>query len=307
MRQIVRTLLLTPFITLALLLVTFAAPLTANASTTGATQHTAHFLSHVVMQHPQNSQPFARFAGNNLTYHGGPVQAGTANIFAIFWEPTGDVSARYHSLIQQFFGDIGATGLYHNNVQYTQSGGGSPSNARLAGTFVDNHAYPESPLLDSDIQNEVTHAQSVNGWTSAVNNIFFVFLQRNQDLCFDSTQSQCASNTFCAYHSTFGANTQYAAMPYAASFSCRAGNQTEPNNDDADLTINVSSHEEIEAATDPLLNAWFDANGQEIGDKCNFNFGRRNSHNGDLTINGHTYEVQREWDNNRNGCVMSGP
>jgi len=301
-KQTARMLLLTPFVTLALLLIVFASPLGVNAAV--APHNTAHFQSHAVVQHAQKSQPLAR---NNLVYNGGPVQAGTANVFAIFWEPTGNVSSRYNSLLQQFFGDIGSTGLYHNNTQYTQTGGGAPSNAHLAGSFVDTIAYPESPLLDSDIQNEVSRAQGINGWASAVNNVFFVFLERNQDLCFDSTLSQCASNTFCAYHSTFGTDTQYAAMPYAASFSCRATGQTEPNNDDADLTINVSSHEEIETATDPLLNAWFDRSGNEIGDKCNFTFGPLNAQNGDLTVNGHTYEVQREWDNHQGRCVMSGP
>ncbi|MGH2506467.1 MAG: hypothetical protein ACRDHZ_03480 [Ktedonobacteraceae bacterium] len=302
MKHTVRTLFLTPFITLAILLVALAAPLTANAATTGSA---AHFASHAVTQHSQQAQPFAQ---SNLIYHSpGPVQAGTANWFAIFWQPTNNVSAKYHSLIEQFFGDIGGSAIYHNNTQYTQAAGGAPSNVRLAGTFVDTRAYPESPLLDSDIQAEVTHAQSVNGWTSATNNTFFVFLQRNQDICFDSTLSQCASNTFCAYHSMFGTNTVYATMPYAASFSCRATGQTEPNGDDADLTINVSSHEGQEAATDPFLNAWFDSSGNEIGDKCNFTFGPLNSGNGDITINGHTYEIQREWDNHARKCVMSGP
>ena len=139
MKQTVRTLLLIPFVTLVMLLITFATPFTANAASTsgatpGATQHTPHFLPHVVMQHSQQSQARSR---NNLTYHGGPVQAGTANVFAIFWEPTGNVSSRYNSLLQQFFGDIGGTGLYHIDTQYTQTGGGAPSNAHLAGTFVD--------------------------------------------------------------------------------------------------------------------------------------------------------------------------
>src|SRR5579885_2691912 len=157
-KQTARMLLLTPFVTLALLLLAFASPLSVNASV--APLHTAHFQTHVVVKHAQARQPLAR---HNLTYHGGPGQAGTANIFAIFWEPTGNVSARYNSLLQQFFGDIGSTGLYHNNTQYTQTGGGAPSNAHLAGTFVDTIAYPESPLLDSDIQNEVRRRVSTAG------------------------------------------------------------------------------------------------------------------------------------------------
>jgi hypothetical protein len=305
-KRILRRLALSLSVLLLLLLIQGSAiAAAASGATASVSRSTAHLLTHVVVQHPQKNQPQAR--RNNLTYHNGPVQAGTANIFAIFWEPTGNVSSHYHSLIQQFFGDIGASGLYQNNTQYTQTGGGAPSNAVLAGSFVDTRAYPENPVLDSDMQAEVTHAQSVNGWVSATNNIFFVFLQRSQNLCIDSSQTQCSTNVFCAYHNVFGANTVYAAMPYAASFSCRASGQTEPNNDDADLTINVSSHEEIEAATDPLLNAWFDRSGNEIGDKCNFTFGPLNANNGDLTINGHTYEVQREWDNRAGGCVMSGP
>ena len=41
----------------------------------------------------------------------------------------------------------------------------------------------------------------------------------------------------------------------------------------ADGLINVLSHEQFEAITDPDLNAWFDTSGQENSDKCNFNFG----------------------------------
>ena len=60
----------------------------------------------------------------------------------------------------------------------------------------------------------------------------------------------------------------------------------------------------MEAATDPLLNAWYDLAGYEIGDKCAWIFG---SGNGDVTWNGHSYEVQKEWDNHVRGCVLSGP
>lgn len=293
---------------LFVLLLLFLLPLSAFAAAPGgitpsSAHHNIHFLSHQAIQHSQQNRPLAR---NNLSYHGGPVQAGTAHVFAIFWEPTGNVSSRYNSLLQQYFGDVGGSGLYHNNTQYTQTGGGNPSNSVLSGSFVDRTSYPESPLLDSDIQNEVSRAQSANGWVSNNDNVFFVFLERNEDLCFDSSLSQCASNTFCAYHSFFGTNTIYAAMPYAASFSCRAFGQGEPNNDDADLTINVSSHEQMESATDPLLNAWFDSSGSEIGDKCAWMFGP-NTNGGDVVFNGHRYELQKEWDNRVGGCVLSGP
>lgn len=296
-----------PVLVLPSLLLVLAAmammPLGASAATTARhPHHHAHFFLKKNLHRHQASQ-FA--GGNNLNYGGGPVMGGTTNVYAIFWEPTGNVSANYNSLILRYFGDVGGSPLYNNNTQYTDSSGNVPSNTVLAGSWVDNSAYPESPLLDSDIQNEVTNAQNANGWSSSIGNIFFVFTEAGQDLCFDSSLTQCASNTFCAYHSYFGSNTIYAAMPYAASFSCNPG--ASPNGDDADQTINVTSHEQMEAATDPLLNAWTDFSGQEIGDKCAWQFGPLDASGGDVNWNNDEYIVQEEWDNNVEGCVLSGP
>jgi len=58
----------------------------------------------------------------------------------------------------------------------------------------------------------------------------------------------------------------------------------------------VRTHEQIEAATDPLLNAWYDASGQEIGDKCAWNFGPTKKFGGDVKLGCHTYEAQKELD-----------
>ncbi len=292
-----------PLFLVPLLLLSIVAmlPLSAFAAARGTAHHTPHFFLKSSLHKGIHQAPQA----NNLVYWGGPEMDGTANVYAIFWEPTNNVQSGYNSLIQRYFGDVNGQGLYRNNTQYHDYTGRYPSAEHLVASWVDNSAYPESPLLDSDIQNEVSYAQSVNGWGSSNNNIFFVFLERNEDLCFDNSYSQCASNYFCAYHSYFGSNTIYAAMPYAASFSCNPGSS--PNHNDADQTINVTSHEQMEAATDPLLNAWYDYSGNEIGDKCAWIFGSRNSQGADVVWNGHGYIVQKEWDNHRGGCVLSGP
>ena len=286
----------------ALMPILMLTPTTASAASVSTPASRApHPLLHPGLVKPNAVTPFA---SSNLTYHGGPVMTGTANAYAIFWEPTGNVEANYNNLIQQYFGDVGGSGLYHNNTQYTNSSGGYPSNARFAGSWLDTRGYPESPLLDSDIQGEVSHALSSTGWSSGSNNIFFVFTQRNEDICFDSSRSTCASNYFCAYHSNFG-STLYATMPYAASFQCNPGYS--PNHNDADQTINVTSHEQMEAATDPQGTAWYDSAGYEIGDKCAWQFGSTNASGADVTWNGHGYIVQKEWDNRVRGCVLSGP
>lgn len=253
-------------------------------------------------------KPFTGFsaqalAKSNLSYRGGPVITGTANIYAIFWEPSNNVAANYNTLILQYFNDVGSSPLYQIASQYTQSGGGFPSNARLAASWMDGSGYPESPLLDSDIHQEVLRAQQVNGWVSSIHNIFFVFTGRGEDLCSDSSQVSCTSNMACAYHGFFGNTTLYAAMPYAASFSCDPGSS--PNGNDADQEINLASHEEMEAVTDPLVNAWLDSSGAEIGDRCGWNFGPRNSQGADVVWNGHPYIVQQEWDNASSSCRLT--
>jgi hypothetical protein len=170
---------------LALLALLPASAYAASGQHYQSRHHRPHFFFHREARH---LSPAA--SGNNLNYGGGPVMGGTTNVYAIFWEPTGSVSANYNSLIERYFNDVGGTQLYNNNTQYTDSVGNVPSNTQLAGTWVDTSAYPESPLLDSDIQNEVTNAQNANGWSSSIDNIFFVFLEQNQDLCFDSSYSQ---------------------------------------------------------------------------------------------------------------------
>jgi len=75
----------------------------------------------------------------------------------------------------------------------------------------------------------------------------------------------------------------------------------------ADAAINVTSHEQIEAVTDPVINAWLDGIGYEIGDECAWNFGPTLPSGGDVLLNGHPYGVQKEASNKSADCVLRGP
>jgi len=299
------------FVALALMPATsFAAP-----STTTAQSHKVHILHS--RGHAQLSRAASASTTGNVTYHGGPVMAGPTNVYAIFWEPSSSVSAHYNTLIERYFNDVGSSPLYKINNQYAQADNTFPTNAVLAGTLVDTTSpYPHlSPLLDSDIQGEVTHAQTVNPtWVSGSNNVFFVFIEKNEGLC--ATSSECtpdvtsSTNTtpICAYHA-FINTTIYAAIPYIASpnFNGLCNTGSSPNSDDADQTINATSHEQMEAATDPLLSAWYnDTSGLEIGDLCAFTFGPGNLQGADVLWNKNPYIVQEEWsDNTINGCTLT--
>jgi hypothetical protein len=265
---------------------------------------------------------------NNIPYHGGPVMGDVAHAYAIYWEPAANVSTDYNSLIERYLFDVGGSPLYKNNTQYPQADSVHPTNAILSGEWADDQtAYPHSPLLDTDIQAEVARAQQANGgdWATTTDNdtqnVYFVFTEKNEGMCVDSTQTECTpditsstnASPFCAYHSTIpGTNAIYAAMPYAASpnfgSSCSTGSF--PNNDDADQTINVTSHEQMEAATDPQVNAWIDngnTNGGEIGDMCAWTFGPKDSQGADVVWNSNSYIVQKEWSNAIGGCTLSAP
>lgn len=264
---------------------------------------------------------------DGLLYNGGPVmQTGTVT-YAIFWEPatlqdstSTSVSATYNSLLQSYFNDIGGSGLYNVNTQYYDNINGHIQNSSsFGGAWVDTSAYPASGctdsatpgdcLTDAQIEAEVTNAMTANSWTGGLNHLFFVFTSKGEGSCFDSSSTACAFTDYCAYHSAFGSNNDpivYANMPYTGTYLNACGVDSSPNNDfDADSTINVTSHEHMEATTDPLLNAWYDAEGEEIGDKCAWNFGSVNldSNTANEHWNSDYYITQQEWSNALDGCT----
>jgi hypothetical protein len=138
--------------------------------------------------------------------------------------------------------------------------------------------------------------------------MFFIFTPKNVESC--ASGNGCSFTSYCAYHGYGSGGLIYANQPYAVSSlypgNCDVGQY--PNSDDADATINVTSHEHNEAITDFQLNAWYDAAGYENGDKCAWDFGTLSGSNGseyNQTINGHHYFLQREYSNNGHACVQS--
>ncbi len=167
------------------------------------------------------------------------------------------------------------------------------------------------------MESELTTVISRSGLPRGLGTLYFIFTPAGVATCFSGASTDCSSGgrnfDYCAYHSSFGSgtgSTLYAVMPYADVSGCQSGQY--PNGNPADQTLNVTSHEDIEAITDPLGNAWYDSSGQEIGDKCGWNFG--SALGGSLgaqyneQISSGRYELQQEWSNSSSTCVqrMSG-
>ena len=255
---------------------------------------------------------------SNVLYHGGPVMAGEMQVYAIFWEPRGSfVSSKFNRLIKRYFRDVGDSGLYANNEQYTDRSGQAPTGAELAGTFVDRSPYPSTPVLqDYAIRGEVKHAMSVKGWMPGITHLFFVYTALNESICAAFLRA-CSPpyGTMCGYHFGFrapaGSVVLYAGLPYAGNSLARCyGLSVSPNRDiAADAEVNATSHEQMEAATDPEASGWFGPGGltDEIADKCVGVFGPLNAKGADVYFKGHPYILQKEWDNAVSGCVLTGP
>jgi hypothetical protein len=260
----------------------------------------------------------------NLQYHGGPVEHANT-VYAIYWVPSGyTVSSGYESLINRFFTDVGAdsgktTNVYWSDTQYSDGSGKISYSSSLGGSYVDTSPLPSSGcrdsytavcLSDAQLQAEIQKDISAAGWTPSPTKEFFLFTAKGIGSC---SGSSCAFSQYCAYHSWIGSGSSvvlYANMPYADTVpaACDAGNH--PNGNDADATINVTSHEHNETITDEQGNAWYDRRGYENGDKCAWKFGTQLGGTSgsyyNQSINGNPYELQMEYSNKSSSCVLRG-
>jgi IPT/TIG domain len=268
------------------------------------------------------------FLGIPLVYHGGPVML-TNKTYAIYWKPAGySMASGYDTTINQYFTDVAhdsgmGSNVYAAATQYYQNPGSQhiQYSSTFGGSFTDTNPFPASGcplynglpvcLTDAQIQTEIDNVISSQGWVRNGTNQFFVFTAQNVGSCFDSSGSECAFTVYCAYHGTSNSGAIYANMPYTGGVGgCDEGQYPNGSSNQADPTINVTSHEHNEAITDPQLNAWYDNQGAENGDKCAWNFGQVSGSNGaeyNQTINGHHYFLQMEWSNSAptNSCVQT--
>lgn len=246
-----------------------------------------------------------------LVDHSGPVMHNPFD-YLIFWLPTGysfesSNDSSYEQLIIRYFSDICKTNALYPILHQYPDAIGRIGSCSLGGYWIDNSNYTggrgsqSNPLTDADVQNEVTNAMTQNSWGSNNgNNLFLVYTGYNVYSC---ASFGCSFSKYCAYHDFFWSGTYviYANMPDAGtSNGCQA--PTSPNNDaSADSEINVSSHEQFEAFTDPTLGSWFSNSGNEIGDECIGIFG---SDRATLVVGADSYLVQDEWSNDLGACTL---
>jgi hypothetical protein len=309
------------------MLLAIAAVLVAGTASAVDTRPSGRYLGVVATRDAGGA---AQAATGNMTWHGGPVMH-SSNVYSIYWAPAGyGYQSGYGDAIDRYFRDVAAdsgktSNVYGVEAQYADGSGPALYAATFTRSLTDANAYPtngctDAPyasvcLTDAQIQAELQSFVAANALPTGMTTAYFVFFPIGVGSCFDDTSANCSYKQFCAYHGWIGSGGTstilYANMPYAdqpsAPGKCDA--EPSPNGNDADATINVTSHEHIEMITDPLGDAWYDEGGYEVADKCAWVFGPQLGKTGfgsyNQAIGAGKYELQEEWSNLLSTCVQS--
>ena len=251
----------------------------------------------------------ASYGSDSLTNHGGP-QISLAGFYAIYWNGTVANSAgtqgnaTLRSTVQNFVTSFSSNGAYSQSdpsADYSiisQYGAANAISTTLvfAGDLVDSQST-QSSISDRNIRTYIASLFNAGKVQADTHTVFGVYFPAGMKI---TTQGGSSCSSFCGYHSHFsyaGKDIKYAVFPFTNCNGCSLSGKNV-----ADMLTIVSSHEIREAVTDPDLNAWYDAAGDEADDKCAW-------HNlYQMTKGG--YWVQPEYSNGGNstypgpGCIV---
>jgi hypothetical protein len=225
----------------------------------------------------------------NLIDHGGAVLASSRTV-AIYW---GDQSAFPSDL------ESGMTSLLSGFSNSTYLGIAQqymrfPPNSNLtiattyAGALIDTSAPPSHAPRAADLGAEVCNLVG----TPDASTLYLVFT------------SNAPHISYCAWHDKATCNNvtfQVAYIPNPALLP-NCSPYTKKNlhcNGYSDGTVTAAdnvAHEFMETVTDPHIDAWLDQNGQEMADKCNFDY------QACVSLPTGSWQIQSEWSNAISGC-----
>jgi|GEM_PF-4453249 len=245
----------------------------------------------------KSKKPFGVEATAQLQYYGGPLLP-NVKVQLVYWNG----SVQFQDKLPGFYSYI-TQSPYFDWLNEYNAGGFSIGRGSYAGAFTDNASPATGQIEDADIRTELTSLISKNAVPQPdANTLYMFYFPPGLNIDMDGSGS---CQVFCAYHNTYtnnGTEINYGVIPDQGG-SCAGG--CGGNADQFNNETSVSSHEMIEAVTDPAVGlvtgntpqaplGWYDANNGEIGDICNAVQGQVGS-----------YTVQRVWSNSRNLCIDS--
>jgi hypothetical protein len=269
----------------------------------------------------------------NLVYHGGPVMTSNTN-YAFYWAPSTAPAypAEYQSGVDEYLEGLAHDSGGDQNVdsvatQYSNGSGEAVAyDSHFAGAILDTDPYPANGckkaticLTDAQLQAELASYIAAHGLPRDLAHEYFLLTPPKVEDCFEASGTECSAGssvpTYCAYHGSFasgGGEIVYANDPYVTGIEgCDDGEH--PNDKPSDGALEGGlSHEHNESTTDPELNAWYGAEGNENGDKCR-TFVLSSEYGTPLgtapdgsrynqLVDGREYWYQQEWSNEGSTC-----
>lgn len=226
----------------------------------------------------------------NLVDHGGPVVP-TSKTYAIWWGTKSAFPTDAKTGLDDLLNGLNGSNYLGIASQYMR---GSAISTSFVSNWTDSSAPPTRNPSTSTILSEVTRAIGANGAKPDPTATYFVY----------TSNFPGGHVNYCAWHSygtVSGVVVQFAYMPNTTGIAgCDPGStfNTTGFSQGTRSLANVTAHEFMESITDPHLTAWYDSSGQEIGDKCAWQFV------GTVNVGGLGWQLQEEWSNAITGCAQ---
>ncbi len=270
-----------------------------------------------------------------LEYHGGPVMPSNTN-YTLYWRPSGAPAfpAGYQAGLNRYFEDLAhdSGGVQNTDsilAQYKDAGGEYAAyDSYFGGELLDTDPYPANGcaaapvcLTDEQLRAEITRYVAEHGLPADLGHEYFLLTPAAVESCLEAAARKCSVGAkhavYCSYHGFIpvaGGVVLYTDNPFIDETGCDPGEQ-HPNGNASDATIGGGlAHEHSETVTDPELNAWYDAKGEEVADKCAT--GKEASEFGEAlglapdgakynqVIDGDLYYYQQMWSNEAGACLQ---
>lgn len=215
--------------------------------------------------------------GNGINYNGGPVLKGSPVPFYLIWygnwNSTGSNTAATVSLVEHFVSPLGGTPYELVATTYGDSTGNASGNVSLGGVAT---VSSNTNLTDSSLQTTIKNVLTSGALPTNTNGIYFVISSSN----INETSGFCTK--YCSFHTHAtinGVDIKYAFIgnpdrcPSGCEVQTTGPNSPSLGNGGADGIVFQFAGRQLDAITDPDLNAWFDSSGREAVQKCAGLFG----------------------------------
>lgn len=242
------------------------------------------------------------------------------NIYFIWygaWDTPSSAPNSTFSIMTDLATNIGTSAWYNITTHYYDLVGSVKNWVQLHSVSlklsVQVNATSTAALSPNDLGNIVGNAITSGSLPSDPNGVYYV-------LTAPSVQVTGFCSQFCGFHSYLTGNVGGTSVTIKFAFvgdastqcpsSCNAQSGSPNHNQGADGMASVFAHELSEMASDPQLNAWYDASGEECADKCAWTFGTvtwdaTTSSYSNMQIADRKYLIQRNWYRTNQVCALA--